>query len=130
MAAANDRSAAGRAAPGDTVWVLVNHIKPSQLDVHCQWVYDILMPAVQRVAPDMYRTVRFLEPHAEDNQAADGTHRTVWIMDPVVGGEDVYSYETLLTHAYGAEQAQVYLQRVDDWRARPQTGYILKQSAW
>ena len=74
------------------------------------------MPAVQRVVPDLYRTVRFLEQHADDNREEDGTHRSVWIMDPVVEGAD-YRYQTVLPQAYGAEQAQAYMKLLDDWEA-------------
>ena len=129
MPAARDRSRADHAAPGDTVWVLINHIKPGKLEEHRRWIYDILMPAVQRVAPDLYRTVRFLEPHEEDEPPEDGTHRTVWIMDPVVEGAD-YGYDTLLMKAYDADQAQAYIKLIDEWEARGQTAYVLKQSAW
>lgn len=129
MATGNDRPAAGHAAPGQTVWVLINHIKPGKLDAHLRWIYDILMPAVQRVAPDIYRTARFLERHEEDEQPEDGTHHTVWIMDPVVDGAN-YDYDVLLTQAYGAEQAQEYMKLSDEWEARGQTVYVLKQLAW
>ena len=124
----SDRQRAAHAAPGETVWVLINHIKPGKLDAHLHWIYDILMPAVERVAPEIYRTVRFLERHEEDEQPEDGTHRTVWIMDPVVEGED-YGYDTLLRKAYDADQAEEYIKLIDEWEAG-QTEYILKQSAW
>ncbi len=123
------RQRAAHAAPGETVWVIINHIKPGKLDAHLRWVYDILMPAVERVAPDSYRTVRFLEQHEEDEQPEDGTHRTVWIMDPVVEGED-YGYDTLLRKAYDADQAEEYIRLIDEWSAPEQTVYVLKQSAW
>ncbi len=68
MSAGNDRHGVGHAAEGDTVWVLVNHIKPGKLDAHPRWIYDILMPVVERVAPEIHRTVRFLERHEDDEQ--------------------------------------------------------------
>ena len=123
------RERAAHAAPGEKVWVLVNHIKPGKLDAHLRWIYDILMPAVERVAPDIYRTVRFLEPHEEDEQPEDGTYRTVWIMDPLVEGAD-YNYDTLLTKAYGPDQANEYMKLIDEWESGGQTAYVLKQSAW
>ncbi len=124
-----DRQERTGAAQGERVWVIVNHIKPGKLDEHRQWVYEILMPAVQRVAPQLYHTVRFLEPHEEDEQPEDGTHRTVWIMDPVIEGAD-YRYDSLLTTAYGAGQAEEYMKRAEAWEARPQSAFVLKQSAW
>ena len=79
--------------------------------------------------PEIYRTVRFLERHEDDEQPEDGTHRTVWIMDPVVEGED-YGYNTLLRKAYDADQAEEYIKLIDEWEACGQTVYVLKQSAW
>jgi hypothetical protein len=130
MSAGHERPGAGHAAPGETVWVLVNHIKPGKLEAHHRWVYDILMPAVQRVAPDLLRSVRFLEAHEEDNQEPDGTQRSVFIMDPVLADETAYRFDVLLRQAYSAEQAQAYLDQIEEWVARLQTSYILKQSAW
>jgi hypothetical protein len=50
-------------------------------------------------------------------------------MDPVVAGVD-YSYDTLLTQAYGAEQAAEHMKLVDEYEVSLQTSYALRQSSW
>jgi hypothetical protein len=115
-----------RAKQDETVWVLLNHVKADKLEVHRQFIFNVLMPAVQKVAPGLIHTVRFLEPTQPND---DGTYTSVWLMDPVVDGVD-YSYVTLLTQAYGAEQAADYMKLVDEYEVSLQTNYELRQSSW
>ena len=116
----------GRAKQDETVWVLLNHVKADKLEVHRQFIFNVLMPAVRKVAPELIHTVRFLEPTQPND---DGTYTSVWLMDPVVAGVD-YSYDTLLTQAYGAEQAAEYMKLVDEYEVSLQTRYELRQSSW
>jgi hypothetical protein len=116
----------GRAKPDETVWVLLNHVKQDKLDVHRHFVYNVLMPAVQKVAPELIDTVRFLEPTSPND---DGTYTSVWLMDPALESAN-YKYEALLTQAYGAEQAAEYMKLVDEYEVSLQTAYVLRQSSW
>lgn len=116
----------GRAKQGETVLVILNHVKADKLEVHRHFVYDVLMAAVQKVAPQIWKSVRFLDS-TEPND--DGTHTTVWIMDPFLSEMD-YGYESLLTRAYGAEQAAEHMKLVDDYELSGQTSYMLQQSRW
>jgi hypothetical protein len=120
------RPGSGNAKEGEKVWGVLNRVKADKLDVHRNFVYDLLMPAVQKVAPEGLASVRFLEA-ANPNE--DGTYTTVWIMDPVIESVD-YSYDSLLIAAYGAEQGAEYLKLVDEYSLSEQEGYDFRQSKW
>lgn len=112
-----------RAAQGEQMWVLLNHVKADKLEQHKHFVQDILMPAAEKVDQAAYRHTRFLYP-AEPN--ADGSFTSVFLMDPLVEGAD-YSFSGLLTKAYGEEQAQEYIKLWEEAEASPQVGYLVTQ---
>ncbi len=114
-----------RAAKGEQMWVLLNHVKADKWEQHEHFVHHILMPAAEKVDPAAFRHTRFLHP-AEQNE--DGTYTSVWLMDPVIEGAD-YDILGLLTKAYGEEQAKQYVQLWEESLASPQVGYSLIQSA-
>ena len=114
-----------RAAEGEPMWVLLNHVKADKWEQHKHFVHDILMPAAEKVDPAAFRHTRFLHP-AEQNE--DGTYTSVWLMDPLIEGAD-YTFLGLLTKAYGEEQAKEYVQLWEESEASPQVGYRLIQSA-
>lgn len=114
-----------RAAEGEQMWVLLNHVKADKWEQHEHFVHNILMPAAEKVDPAAFRHTRFLHP-AEQNE--DGTYTSVWLMDPLIEGAD-YTFLGLLTKAYDEEQAKEYIQLWDESLASPQVGYALIQSA-
>jgi hypothetical protein len=114
-----------RAAEGEQMWVLVNHVKADKWEQHEHFVHNILMPAAEKVDPAAFRHTRFLHP-AEQNE--DGTYTSVWLMDPVIEGAD-YDISSLLKKAYGEEKAEEYDRLWDESLASPQVGYELVQSA-
>ena len=113
-----------RAAQGERMWVLLNHVKADKLEQHKHFVKDILMPAAQKVDPAAYRHTRFLSP-AEANE--DGTFTSVFLMDPLIVGAD-YTFLGLLTKAYGEEQAKEYVKLWEEAEASPQVGYSVTQA--
>jgi hypothetical protein len=113
-----------RAANGEQMWVLLNHVKADKWEQHRHFVHDILMPAAEKVDPAAFRHTRFLHP-AEQNE--DGTYTSVWLMDPLIEGAD-YSFLGLLTKAYGEEQAKEYVKLWDESEVSPQVGYTLIQA--
>ena len=113
-----------RAMHGEGVWVLLNHVKADKLEQHKRFVHDILMPAAEKVEPAAFRHTRFLLPE-EPNE--DGTFTSVFLMDPLIEGAD-YSFEGLLTKAYGEEHTKEYLKLWEDAAAGPQIGYVLTQA--
>ena len=113
-----------RAAEGEKIWVLLNHIKADKLEQHKRFVHDILMPAAEKVDPAAFRHTRYLHP-AEPNE--DGTFTSVFLMDPLLEGAD-YTFLGLLTKAYGEEQAKEYIKLWEEAEASPQVGYSLIQA--
>lgn len=113
-----------RAAEGEQMWILINHVKAGKWEQHEHFVHDILMPAAEKVDPAAFRHTRFLHP-AEQNE--DGTYTSVWLMDPLIEGAD-YTYLGLLTKAYGKEKAKEYIKLWEESEASPQVGYSLIQA--
>ena len=115
-----------RAAEGERMWVLLNHVKADKWEQHEHFVHNILMPAAEKVDPAAFRHTRFLHP-AEQNE--DGTYTSVWLMDPVIEGPD-YDILSLLKKAYGEDKAEEYVQLWNESLVSPQVGYELIQSAF
>jgi|SRR5215207_7888985 len=113
-----------RAAKGERMWVLLNHVKADKLEQHKHFVQDILMPAVEKVDPAAFRHTRFLSP-AEPNE--DGTFTSVFLMDPLIEDAD-YTFLGVLTKAYGEEQAKEYIKLWEEAEASPQVSYSLTQT--
>jgi hypothetical protein len=113
-----------RAAQGERMWVLLNHVKADKLEQHKHFVQDILMPAAEKINPAVFRHTRFLYP-AEPNE--DGTFTSVFLMDPLLEDAD-YTFLGLLTEAYGEGQAKEYLKLWEEAAASPQVGYTLTQA--
>ena len=114
-----------RAAEGEQMWVLLNHVKADKWEQHEHFVHNILMPAAEKLDPAAFRHTRFLHP-AEQNE--DGTYTSVWLMDPVIEGAD-YNILSLLKKAYGEDKAEEYVQLWNESLVSPQVGYELIQSA-
>jgi hypothetical protein len=112
-----------RAAQGEQMWVLLNHVKPDKLEQHKHFVQDILMPAAEKFEPAAYRHTRVLYP-AEPN--ADRTFTFVFLMDPLIESSD-YSVLNLLTKACGEEQAKEYIQIWEEALASPAVAYSVTQ---
>ena len=118
-----------RAAEGDTVWVLLNHIKYDKRQDFEKFTDEIFWPKAATLdAADQraFNQTRVLYP-TEMND--DSTYTYVFIMDPVIPGED-YSISKFLTKMYGAEKAEEYLKSFEDWYASPQIRYVLVQTKW
>jgi hypothetical protein len=113
-----------RAAEGEKMAVLLNHIKADKFEQHKCFVHDILMPAVEKFDPAAFRHTRFLHP-AKPND--DGTFTSVWLIDPLLESSD-YSILNVLTKAYGEEQAKEYMKLWDEAEASPQVQYLLVQA--
>ncbi len=114
-----------RAAPGQTMWVVLNHVRADHRDQFERFVHDIVKPMAEEHAPDQFRQFRMLHPTRSND---DGTYTYAFLMDPLVVGGD-YSFDGL-TDVYGAEKAREYLQLWQDTLASPQVGYEVVQSSW
>ncbi len=118
-----------RAAAGDTMWVLLNHVKPDKLQQFEQFVEEIVNPAVEELAKsdsagmavmNQTRTLYPTEPNA------DSTYTYVWLLDPLVSGFD-YSLRGFLSRHYSEEKTEEYMILFNDALDRPQEGYVVIQ---
>lgn len=113
-----------RAAEGERVWVLLNHVRGDKWEQHQGFVHNVLMPAAEKADPAAFRHSRFLHP-AEQNE--DGTYTSVFLMDPVIEGAD-YEILSLLRKVFGDEKAEEYIKLWSESLASPQAGYELIQA--
>ena len=120
-----------RAMPGDTVWLLLNHVKPDQRENFERFIEEILNPAIETMAQrdsfylNLLSGKRALYP-TEANE--DGTYTYVYLVERYTSGD--YGYRTLLSQVYTAEETESYLQIPADALDRPQEVYLVTQSQW
>ena len=123
--------AIARAMPGDSVWMILNHVRPDQRENFERFVETILMPALEQVAPadPLYTNFkeqgRILYPTTANE---DGTYTYVYLVERYTEGD--YSYRSLLEQAYTAEQTEEYLQIPPEALDRPQEAYLTTQTRW
>lgn len=116
-----------RAAKGDTVWVLLNHIKADKCQQFEKFVHDILWPIALESDPisqQVAHHTRVLHP-VEMNK--DSTYTYIFIMDPVIQGAN-YQFSYYLKKKYDEVKTKEYLKMADECFASPQTGYTVVQS--
>ena len=116
-----------RASKGDTVWVLLNHIKADKREQFEKFVHEILWPLAQKLEPadqQVAKQTRVLHP-IEMNE--DSTYTYVFLMDPLIPGAS-YDVMYYLKKGYGEEKAKEYSNMFGECFASPQVGYTLIQS--
>ena len=119
-------SHAARAHTGDRVWVCVSVIKAGRRDDFSRFVRETVGPAARAVTPEAHASVRFLEPLAP---SADGTWSFVWLMDPVLPGED-YEVGPMLEAHYGMAKGGEHLKYWEDCHVGEQLFYEVRQAEW
>ncbi len=120
------RPRARRAAAGDTVWVCISIVKPDKREAFVRHVREVKAPAVRATRPEAHASVRLLEP---SGPSADGTWSFVWLMDPVVAGED-YEIEPIYEAYYGAQKARQHVKEWNDCHVGEQLFYAVTQVDW
>jgi hypothetical protein len=113
-----------RAATGDHVWVLLNHVKADMREQFEWFVHELIWPLAQKAEPHMARQSRVLHPTEQND---DGTYTYVFLLDPVVEGGD-YIFENLLRRTHSEEKVAEYMQIWENTLASPQIGYFVTQS--
>ena len=116
-----------RAAKGDTVWVLLNHIKADKCEQFEKFVHEILWPTANKLEPadqQVAKQTRVLHP-VEMNE--DSTYTYVFLMDPAIPNAN-YQVMYYLKKGYGEEKAKEYSKMFEECYASPQVGYTLIQS--
>ena len=116
-----------RAAEGDTVWVVLNHVKPDKVEDFERFIYEILKPAIKEHKPEWLTNVRLLHPAAPNE---DGTYTYTFIMDPKMYPS--YRFMVVMEPMYGTEEAEEYIQTLfsESLKDGKQIWYPHTESAW
>lgn len=118
-----------RAAEGETVWVLLNHIKADKREQFEKFIHEIFWPKAVDLAPadrQAFRQTRVLHP-TEPNE--DGTWTYVFLMDPLIP-EQSYKILYYLKKMYSEEKAKEYHKMWKESYSTPQEGYTCIQSKY
>ena len=116
-----------RAAKGDTVWVLLNNIKPDKKQQFEKFMHETFWQKSASLDTDdqqVFKHTRVLHP-VEMNE--DGTYTYIFLMDPVITNKS-YNILYYLKKMYGEEEANKYYKMFEECYANPQTGYSVIQS--
>ena len=120
------------ASPGESMWVVLNHVKADKRQQFEKFVYEILLPALEegaKVDPTSKKIIeqtRMLEPRRVNK---DSSYTYIWLMDPIVKDAD-YSYPGILNKVYSPEETKKYISMNDECLVSPQIGYRVKQGNW
>lgn len=127
--AQTNHSSRQMAAQGDTVWVIINHIKPDKRQQFEQFVHEVFWPMSKKLSAEdqkLFRQTRVLHPIKAE---ADGTYSYIFIMDPLISGAD-YEIDHLLKKMYDSQKAAEYSKMLEDTYAREQTQVLTVQSQY
>jgi ketosteroid isomerase-like protein len=123
---ASATSSHARAMPGDTVWVILNAIKPAERAHFEEFVrifWGAGLGAADPATKHIFATTRVLYPTKAD---ADGNYTYVYLMDPKVSGGN-YSEEKLSRALLPAAQAERILALMQGAYARPQQLFLVTE---
>lgn len=121
-----------RGAPGDTVRVIVNHVRNDRREEFERFLHEILYPAMVQAAPTdsvtalQMQRARVLRP---TSMSADSTWSYVFLVDPVVSSAS-YSFPRLFAKVYPQARADSAMQTFRESLARPSDTYILVNERW
>jgi hypothetical protein len=130
--AAAPTAAVVRGAPGDTVRVIVNHVRGDRREQFEHFLHDVLYPAMVQAAPgdpvtaQQMQRARVLAPVA---MSPDSTWTYVFVVDPVVTSAS-YSFPRLFARVYPQAKADSSMQLFRDALARPSDTYIVVNERW
>ena len=116
-----------RATEGDTVWVIINHVKTDKREQFENLIHDITWPTISKadsITQKVENYTRVLHPTKINN---DSTYTFIFIGDPVIKGAN-YNFSYLLRNVYEQEEADEYLKKIQDCFSSPQTFYTQIQS--
>ena len=130
--AQNNSNISSVAAPGDPMWVILNHVKADKRAQFEKFVYEILLPALEENAKNDSKTrnlieqTRMLEPRRANK---DSSYTYIWLMDPIVKDAD-YSYPGILNRVHSPEETEKYISMQKECLVGPQVSYRVKQGRW
>jgi hypothetical protein len=119
----------GSAAAGDTVLVVVNHVKADKRQqferfIEAFWAAGRRLAERDSLSPRTFAQTRVLYPAGPD---ADGTYAYVFLMDPLVRGAS-YDIPLYLRRMYPPAQADSMDRAMNDALARPQAAWTVVES--
>ena len=115
------------AAAGDSVWVIVNHVKADKRTEFEHFVHVTFWGEAKKLSPSLqaaFHQTRVLYP---THQEKDGTYSYVFIMDPVIPGGN-YDIAALLKKEYGDRKGAEYYETFLGTIVGDETEYRLVQS--
>ena len=118
-----------RAVKGDTVWVLLNHIKHDKKEQFEKFIHEIFRPKAAELKQNdqqAFKQTRVMHP-AKMNE--DGTYTYIFIMDPLITNTN-YNIQDFLNKMYNEEEANKYFEMFEECYAAPQTEYVVIQSEY
>ena len=120
------------ASSGESMWVILNHVKADKRQEFEKFVYKILLPALKEdskvdlTSKKIIEQTRMLEPSRSNK---DSSYTYIWLMDPIVKDAD-YSYPGILNKVYSPEETKKYISMNDECLVSPQIGFRVKQGSW
>ena len=114
------------AKENDTVWVIINHVRPDKREVFENFAHNIFFDSATRLSAEeqhVFRQTRILHPVQPE---ADGTYSYFFIMDPRLSGQD-YGIQTILGRMYDKTDAERFMGLYREAVIK-QTRYTLIQS--
>ncbi len=117
------------ASEGDTVWVVVNFVKPEMRDQFERFVHEVFWPksaALDDVGKRTFRQTRVLHGAKPEE---DGNYTYIFLMDPVIVGAD-YDIQNLLRRMYPKDKADAFYRMFEETLAREGEHYTLVQSKY
>ncbi len=116
-----------RAAKGDTVWVILNHIKPDRCEIFEKFIHDIFWAKSVDLEPADQQTFKQTRVLYPTQMNKDSTYTYVFLMDPVIPQGD-YSILNFLKKMYGEDEAKEYYKMFTESLNVPQEWYSGVQS--
>jgi hypothetical protein len=118
-----------RANKGDTVWVIINHVKADKRQQFENFINETFWPSAKKLEKKdqmVFKQTRVLYPTTAQ---PDGSYTYIFLMDPFISGGD-YDITSLLTKMYGKQKAADLDKVLSDTYASDQTQYLQVQSQY
>ena len=117
---------------GESMWVILNHVKADKRQQFENFAYEILLPALKEkaksdlISKQIIDQTRMLEPMRANK---DSSYTYIWLMDPLVKDAN-YSYPGILGQVYSPEETKKYISMNNECLVGPQVSYRVKQGSW
>ena len=127
--AQNNSNISSVAAPGDPMWVILNHVKADKRAQFEKYVYEVLLPALEKnaesdpISRNIIKQTRMLEPSRANK---DSSYTYIWVMDPLVRKAN-YSYKKIISGVHSPKETEKYLSMMGECLVGPQVSYLVKQ---